>query len=139
MKWINIMFGMLFLCFGCASSQNKPLKYADEVDQKGKTVFENGSVKISNPEVEYEVIIFDNQFERWFVTQARPRGYYSKTFLESKNKRWVQNFNAKSRAGIPGYDYTIDYQSTVDYGYEVNYMLYNYLLYFQQVNNLKLD
>ena len=76
--------------FCCASSQNKPLKYADEIDQKGKTVFENGSVKISNPEVEYEVIIFDNQFERWFVTQARPRGYYSKTFLESKNKRWAK-------------------------------------------------
>ncbi|SEH53414.1 hypothetical protein SAMN02927937_00012 [Paenimyroides aquimaris] len=139
MKAIGLMMGVMLLCFGCASSQNKPLKHASDVDKKGTTVFENGSVKISNPEVEYEVVIFDNQFERWFVTNARPRGYYSKTFLETKNRLWVNNFNSKSRTGTSGFDYTIDYQPSIDYGYEVNYMLYNYLLYFQQVNNLKLD
>lgn len=139
MKGIQLMIGLLFLTMGCASSQNSPLKYANEVDGKGKTVFDNGSVTITNPEVEYEVIIFDNQFERWFVTQARPRGYYSKVFLETKNRQWVQQFNARSRSGVSGFDYTIDYQPTIDYGYEVNYMLYNYLLYFQQSNRIRLD
>ena len=139
MKGIQLMIGLLFLTMSCASSQNSSLKYANEVDGKGKTVFENGSVTISNPEVEYEVIIFDNQFERWFVTQARARGYYSKAFLETKNRQWVQQFNAQSRSGVSGFDYTIDYQSMIDYGYEVNYMLYNYLLYFQQSNRIRLD
>lgn len=73
MKGIQLMIGLLFLTMSCVSSQNSPLKYADEVDGKGKTVFDNGSVTITNPEVEYEVIIFDNQFERWFVTQAPPK------------------------------------------------------------------
>ncbi|HLW41690.1 MAG TPA: DUF6146 family protein [Flavobacterium sp.] len=139
MKAVGLMIGLALLCFGCVSSQNTPLKYTDEVDQKGKTVFEDGSVKISNPEVEYEVVIFDNQFERWFVTRARPRGYYSKTFLESKNRQWVNSFNAKTRAGTRGFDYTIDYQSSIDYGYEVNYMIYHYLLYFQETNRIRLD
>ena len=40
MKGIQLMIGLLFLTMGCASSQNSPLKYADEVDGKGKTVFE---------------------------------------------------------------------------------------------------
>lgn len=139
MKGIQLMIGLLFLTMSCVSSQNSPLKYADEVEGKGKTVFDNGSVTITNSEVEYEVIIFDNQFERWFVTQARPRGYYSKTFLETKNRQWVQRFNARSRSGVNGFDYTIDYQPMIDYGYEVNYMLYNYLLYFQQSNRIRLD
>jgi len=139
MRAVGLMIGIMLLCNGCVSSQNKSLKYADEVDQKGKTVFEDGSVKISNPEVEYEVIIFDNQFEGWFVTRARPRGYYNKTFLESKNRQWVNSFNAKTRAGARGFDYTIDYQSSIDYGYEVNYMIYNYLLYFQETNQIRLD
>src|SRR5690554_1483387 len=84
MKAVGLMIGLALLCFGCVSSQNTPLKYTDEVDQKGKTVFEDGSVKISNPEVEYEVVIFDNQFERWFVTRARPRDITAKLFWRVK-------------------------------------------------------
>lgn len=63
MKGIGWMILGNILIFGCASSQTKELKYASEVDQKGTTVFKNGTVKISNPEVEYEVVIFDNGFE----------------------------------------------------------------------------
>ena len=139
MKGIILMVLSTFLFCGCASSQNKDLKYTSEIDQKGKSVFKDGSIQISNPEVEYEVIIFDNYFESWFARKAKPRGFYSKAYLESKNRQWILSFNANSRAGKRGFDYTIDYQLTIDYGYEVNYMLYNYLLYFQEVNRVRLD
>jgi hypothetical protein len=33
---------------------------------------------------------------------------------------------------------TINYETNINYGYEVNYMLYNYLVYFQLKNNQKL-
>ena len=36
------------------------------------------------------------------------------------------------------YEMTINYDSTTNYGYEVNYMIYNYLVYFQLTNNQKL-
>ena len=29
------------------------------------------------------------------------------------------------------YELQIDYEPNIDYGYEVNYMLYNYFIYFQ--------
>lgn len=36
------------------------------------------------------------------------------------------------------YDMTIDYQRNISYGYEVNYLLYNYLVYFQHKNRQRL-
>jgi len=135
---ISNLAAVLFFA-ACATSQTPTLKYLDEVNNQHKSVFENGSVKISNSDIEYEVIIIDNQFESWFARRSRPRGYHSKTFLESKNRQWIQSFNARSRAGVRGFDYTIDFQSNIDYGYEVNYMIYNYLLYFQETNDIRLD
>lgn len=139
MKVMILISWMFFVCTSCATSQNTELKFLDDVDQNGKTEISEGTIKISNPKIEYEVIIFDNLFESWFFTNARPRGYYSKSYLESKNRIWVSNFNTKARSGKFGFDYTIDYQSNIDYGYEVNYMLYYYLLYYQQTNQIKLD
>ena len=37
------------------------------------------------------------------------------------------------------YEMTIDYNPTTRYGYEVNYLIYNYLVYFQNVYNQKLN
>ena len=40
------------------------------------------------------------------------------------NNRVFQNPNL--------YQNTIDYQQNINYGYEVNFLLYHYLVYFQQ-------
>jgi len=106
---------------------------------KGTSTIEKGKITISNPEVAYEVIIFDTGFENWLTKNARPRKYYDQTFLENHNRQWVATWNARATAGNRGYDYTIDYRNGIDYGYEVNYMLYNYLLYYQQTNGIKLN
>lgn len=138
MKKIYVFLSLIFFV-SCGVSQQKELLYRDEVDSRGSSSFENGVVKISNPEEEYEVIIYDTGFESWFRSNARQRGYYSKSFLEMKNRIWVMNFNSRNRMGTSGYDYIIDYTPAVDYGYEVNYMLYHYLQYFQQMNRVRLD
>lgn len=98
----------------------------------------NDTVKIANEELEYEVIIIDPGFNGWLAARARPRGYHSQPFLEVKNQQWVTEWN--SRVNNPQrygelYQMRIDYRSQIDYGYEVNYLLYNYLLYFQLKNN----
>ena len=36
------------------------------------------------------------------------------------------------------YEMTIDYNSTINYGYEVNYLIYNYMIYFQNKYKQKL-
>lgn len=92
------------------------------------------TLKISHPDIEYDIIIIDPGFQSWFVRHAKPRGYYSQPYLEARNALWVQQWNL--RVGHPRkfgdlYGMHIDYRPGIDYGYEVNYMLYNYLTYFQ--------
>lgn len=93
------------------------------------------SVRIANDELEYEIIIFDPGFVSWLNSAARPRGYYDQYFLESRNRLWVLEYNLRVnepfRYSPNLYVMNIDYQRGVDYGYEVNYLLYNYLVYFQ--------
>lgn len=134
MKTVNLFLGIMGLSFMSCVAQPK----TDAVD-KGTTKIENGTVTLSNPDLEYEVIIMDNGFERWFSTNRKPKDHYSITFLENQNRRWVQEWNARASRMNSVIEYTIDYNSQTHYGYEVNYMLYHYLLYFQQVNNLRLD
>lgn len=96
---------------------------------------EEKPVHIANDELEYEVIVFDIGFNRFLNTQSRPRGFYNLTMLEAKNIFFVSSYNI--RANNPSqfgdmYGPNIGYQSHIRYGYEVNYLLYNYFLFFQQ-------
>lgn len=133
MKSIIFFLLSLFLLTYCASPNSRPLSQQNESSIAGDTI------KIANEELEYEVIIIDAGFNSWFLTQARPRNFYSQSYLESRNRAWVMEYNLRTmqpqRFNPNLYIMSIDYQSNIDYGYEVNYMLFNYLVYFQQVNN----
>ena len=103
---------------------------------------EGEPVVISDPETEYEIIIIDPGFYSWLKGFARPEGYYSQAFLENRNEIYVVNWN--NRVLLPGqydpnlYLWPIDYDPKIDYGYEVNYKLYNYFIYFQRKYNQRL-
>jgi hypothetical protein len=98
-------------------------------------VIQNDTVSISNNDLEYELIIVEPGFNLWLETVARPSGYYEQDFLEIRNKRYVDAWNQRVMQPLqyPSglYDSTIYYDTTVDYGYDVNYKLYNYFIYFQ--------
>ena len=134
MKIANLFLGIVAFSFVSCIAQTK-----DRVLDKGSTKIENGKVTISNPDLEYEVIIMDVGFEVWFFTNRKPKYYYTIDYLENKNRRWVQQWNAQAGRVNSKIEYAIDYNSQTHYGYEVNYMLYHYLMYFQEVNNLRLD
>ena len=55
--------------------------------------------------------------------------------LENKNIFYVQAWNDRvlqpQRFSPNLYEMQINYQQSIDYGYEVNYKLYNYFIYFQ--------
>ena len=93
------------------------------------------TLRIANEELEYEVIIIEPGFNSWLASTARPRGYYSESYLESRNQIYVQEWN--SRAMQPQhynpdlYEMQINYDNNTHYGYEVNYLIYNYFIYFQ--------
>ena len=99
---------------------------------------DSDKVVIANDSLEYEVIIIDAGFSTYLTTTAYPRNYHSKSFLENKNSMWLREYNARARQGKSLYEVPVDYESNIDYGYEVNYLLYNYLVYFQNKYNQKL-
>ena len=106
-----------------------------------KPVITNDTIRIANDELQYEVIVIDAGFAGWFNAHAKPRSYYSQDYLEARNQVWVSEWNIRAtqpqRYGDM-YGMPIDYSPNVDYGLEVNYMLYYYLTYFQITNKLQL-
>lgn len=100
------------------------------------------TIRIANDSLEYEVIIIDPGFSTWLNSIALPRGYYSQSYLENKNRFYVTEWNNRvlrpDRYDPTLYEMRIDYSPNINYGYEVNYMIYNYMIYFQNKYHQKL-
>ena len=90
------------------------------------------TVIISNDSLEYEITIIQPGFDTWLFTNARPRGFYSLSYLESQNRFYTSEWNRRF------FDFYIPYDYNVKYGYEVNYILFNYFLYFQATTGRRL-
>ncbi|MEE9407199.1 MAG: DUF6146 family protein [Polaribacter sp.] len=99
-------------------------------------------VVIANDSLEYEITIIDIGFNRFLNSVAQPGGYYSQQYLESRNRIFVTNWNIRARNPMKFnnniYENIIDYQSNIDYGYEVNYKLFNYFMFAQQKYKMRL-
>lgn len=129
-----ILFLSLFI-YSCSTS--KTIENKDDL-----ALILKDTIRIANDELEYEVIIIEPGFNAWLEVTAQPRNFYNQAYLESRNRVWVINYNIRAidRTNFDPqlYEMPIDYQSTVDYGYEVNYLLYNYFVYFQLRYNQRL-
>ncbi|MFS4455546.1 DUF6146 family protein [Maribacter sp. 2304DJ31-5] len=132
-------FGMVFIS-NCGSPQR-----ALDISDKEKEVFSsvvNDTVEIASDKTEYEIIIIEPGFNFWLNSVARPEGYYSQGFLENRNYIWVTEWNNRvlqpQRFSPNLYELQINYIPNIDYGYEVNYKLYNYFIYFQRRYNQRL-
>lgn len=123
---------------GCNTSKKFSNKTTDELN-----ISQKDTVRISNDELEYEIIIIDPGFNTWLVTRARQRGYYDQIYFETRNRVFVNEWNQRVLQPMqynPNlYEMQINYDPNIDYGYEVNYLLYNYFLYFQLNYNQRLS
>lgn len=133
-------FALLALFGVACNSQKEPASGTPSSGQVA-AASKNDTVRIANDSLEYEVIIIEPGFNTWLASHARPRGYYAQPYLENKNRFWVTEWNV--RANQPEryrdmYQMRIDYDPKINYGYEVNYLLFNYLVYFQQTTGQKL-
>lgn len=99
------------------------------------------TVRIANDSLAYEIIIIEPGFNQWLATQ-RPRGFYEQFWLENRNIFLVTEYNNRvinSTQFNPNlYLQQINYDRTVDYGYEVNYLLWNWFQFFQERYKQKL-
>lgn len=107
-----------------------------------KTTEKEEPVVIANDSLEYEITIIDPGFTFFLNSMAKPEGFYSQNYLEARNRVWVIEWNNRvrnpQRFNSSIYENIIDYQSTIDYGYEVNYKLFNYFLFAQQKYKMNL-
>ena len=138
MKKFIYILGILFTIIACSTSSKNTVA---RTNSKSKTAL-NDTVRIANDSLEYEVIIIDNGFSSWLASRSLPRNHYTQTYLENKNIIYVTEWNNRvlqpQRYNPNLYEMTIDYNSNINYGYEVNYLIYNYMIYFQNTFKQKL-
>ena len=103
------------------------------------TKLPEGAVKISNEGLEYEIIIMDIGFETYLNTIAKPAHFYTQDYYETKNKFYVTHWNMRVqnplRYNSSIYTNIIDYDFNTDYGFDVNYKLYNYFKFVEYKYN----
>ena len=118
------------MIYSCASTGERKME--------GNTGFSD-TVRIANDSLEYEILIIDPGFSYFLNSRARPEGYYSQAYLENKNRILVSEYNQRVRQPLiydpQLYEMEINYEPHIDYGYDVNYKLYNYFVYFSQKYN----
>jgi hypothetical protein len=119
--------------YSCGSTKDR------DFNDKEIAVNANDTVRIANDSLEYEVIIIEPGFTLFINSIAKPEGYYSQSYLENKNRFLVQEYNARvnqpQRYNPNLYLQQIDYDPSIDYGYKVNYLLYNYFVFFSREYN----
>ncbi len=129
MKKLALLIITMAFIVSCKTTNN--MSTNDKESQKK----EQDTVRIANDKLEYEIIIIEPGFNSWLERMAKPEGYYSQEFLEGRNQIYVSEWNRRvlrpSVYNTSLYEIQIDYNTSIDYGYEVNYKLYNYFIYFQ--------
>ena len=127
-KW----FLILLICFEIYILKTSYKKTTTSIEDNLKA---QDTVRIANDELEYEILIIEPGFNFWLESIAKPEGYYSQGFLESRNIFYVTECNNRvlqpQRYEPNLYGLQIDYSPSIAYGYEVNYKLYYYFIYFQ--------
>lgn len=132
MKNFLILIALSFAIYSCGTGNMN--------NNSNTGVSSNDTIRIANDSLEYEILIIEPGFDSWLVTQPK-RGFYGQSLLESKNRSFVSEYN--NRVLQPNqysrnlYGEQINYDPAMDYGYEVNYLLYNYFIYFQDRYNQK--
>ncbi len=99
------------------------------------------TIRIANDSLEYEIVIVEPGFNAWLASQ-RPRGYFGLNYLDQRNDFYIIIYNMRVNDPM-GFDqnlypFRINYEMDVDYGYEVNYLLYHYFLFFEDKYNQRL-
>lgn len=131
MKTIASILIICFILISCNSTKNSTSIKNESLENLKLS----DTVSIANKNLEYEIIIIEPGFNAWLAGVARPEGFYTQEFLETRNYQYVIEWNNRTtqpqRYNPNLYEMPIDYQQGIDYGYEVNYKLYNYFIYFQ--------
>ena len=134
---VVLLIMIIGICLFSCKSGKKSVDKENEMSPSATV----DTIRIENKELDYQIIIMDIGFESWLATQ-RSSNFYIQPTLESKNKFFVMEWNRRvmnPQAYNPNlYMQPIDYDHQIDYGMEVNYLLYMYFQFFQDKYNQRL-
>ncbi|QTV05619.1 DUF6146 family protein [Faecalibacter bovis] len=88
-----------------------------------------------NDNGEYDIIVFDPQYDIFLKSIARPKTYNTYEFYKSKNRMYTSIWN--QRHMMPSvydqnlYAVSIDLDSNVDYGLDFEYKLFNFFQFIE--------
>ncbi|HLN53371.1 MAG TPA: DUF6146 family protein [Lentimicrobium sp.] len=121
MKTLAIISLLTLAIFGCTS----PRLSENRNNAAGKVMLDSS---------DYEIVIIDPEFERWYQLYYSPAQDRSDEFYRSKNSFAVSRWNdyylrGKFRRAIGT---NINYNPSIDYGLDVNRKLYWYFKYIQE-------
>lgn len=146
MRKILLIF-ITLLIFSCGSTKTNNSSKNNDEDHASTRVSINQSEDPDDKDgdgddIEYQIDVFDAGFQPYLETVAKPKGYYSLSYLENHNVQYVAEWNIrvnnpfKYNSNI--YENQIEYDPSTDYGYDVNWELYNFFQYMMQKYNFEL-
>lgn len=137
MKNILLLLIITISIFACNTTKD-----LSKPKQEKLALNKGDTIKISGDNLEYDVIIIEPGFGLYLASTAKPEGFYNQNFMETRNLRYVQEWNRRvllpSRQNSNLYEMEINYRQGIDYGYDVNYKMYNYFIFFQNKYNQNL-
>lgn len=123
MKFITYIYLAGWLVIGCAT-------------RSGLDTARSSNLMINQEEgEEHELIIIDPQFQSWVTTNAKPIHFYTLSYYETQNKKYVTAWNElfHTTGGRGPFGNYIDYRFSENYGLELNYELYWYFKYIESI------
>ena len=127
---VFIYLVLIFCVFLSCNSAKSTQKQNDGISSST-----NDTIRLVNEELEYEVIIIESGFDSWFQMRAKPKGFYTQSFLENRNRQYVSEWNNRVVSGNYDrnlYEMRINYDYSIDYGFDLNYTLYHYFVFFEE-------
>lgn len=115
-----LQFLLVFLLIGCGFSR-PPVRSV------------SGNIIQQRSDEKHEILIVDPAFQSWMVSNARPVGFYSLQFYETRNRADVVSWNTKARSSNGPITNEILYDPSEHYGIDVNYQLFWYFRYIESI------
>jgi hypothetical protein len=125
MKYLAGILLVLIVLWSCSSS---------------KSIVQINKAEPTVDSVEYVVLVNELGFDTYMATRAKPDWYHEESFYKNYNRLYTNEWNLRVqnyRYNQPYYE-KIDYDHTINYGKEVEYMLYWYFQFMMEKYDFKL-
>ena len=120
----NLLSLLLILVFAisCASHKNQ-IKFSETTPSQ------------ENDSTQYELVVFDPNFETWYTLKDNPAMYHSQSYYEVWNRQYVLawNLHAMDFRANKFFETIVGYEFDVDYGFQLNHKLFHYFMYVEHV------